>query len=136
MKSVPHKIRYTGASGCYTPDAYTDYPQEAAELEEKRRSGPRSVICLPVSVKTSSDGAARPVHIRDMSARGIALFADFKELEPKAQIEVIVSVPYEISLTESLEVRLCGQVVRIDNDSEDRKSIAATLFPIGALGHA
>jgi hypothetical protein len=105
-------------------------------LEDKRRSGPRSVICLPVSVKTPNDEVARPVHLRDMSAHGIAVFSEFTDLNPMSQIEVIVSVPYEISLTEEIQVRLGGQVMRIDNDSQDRRSIAATLFPIAALGHA
>jgi hypothetical protein len=105
-------------------------------LEDKRRSGPRSVICLPVSVKTANDVVARPVHLRDMSAHGIAVFSEFTDLDPMSQIEVIVSVPYEISLTEEIQVRFGGQVMRIDNDSQDRRSIAATLFPIAALGHA
>jgi hypothetical protein len=93
------------------------------------------LICLPVSVKTSPDEDARPVRIRDMSAHGIALFSDF-HLDPMSQIEVIVSVPYEISLTQEIEVRMGGQVMRIDDDTHDRRSIAATLFPISALGHA
>jgi len=105
-------------------------------LEDKRRSGPRSVICLPVSVKTSNDDVARPVHLRDMSAHGIALFAELMDLDPMSQIEVIVSVPYEISLTEEIQVRLGAQVLRVDNDSQDRRSIAAALFPVGTLGHA
>ncbi|MCU1286324.1 MAG: type pilus assembly PilZ [Acidobacteriales bacterium] len=132
----PRKTDTPARGGCYTPVVDSDHLQEAVELEENRRSGPRSVICLPVSVKTSLDDVARPVHLRDMSARGIAMFADFVELDPKSQIEVIVSVPYEISLTEAIEVRLCGQIIRVDNDSEDRKSIAAALFPISAPGHA
>jgi PilZ domain len=97
-------------------------------LEDKRRSGPRSVICLPISVKTSNDEAPRPVHLRDMSAHGIAVFADFADLDPMSKIEVIVTVPYEISLTEEIQVRLGGQVIRVDNDSQNRRSIAASLF--------
>ena len=105
-------------------------------MEDKRRSGPRSVICLPISVKTSSDEVARPVHLRDMSAHGIAVFCDLIDIDPMSEIEVIVSVPYEISLTEEIQVRLGGQVMRVDNDSQDRRSIAASIFPIAALGHA
>lgn len=105
-------------------------------MEDKRRSGPRSVICLPVSIKFSTEEAPRPVHLRDMSATGISVFSDFSGLNLSTQIEVIVSVPYEISLTEEIQVRLGGQVMRVDNDSQDRRSIAAALFPISPVGHA
>jgi hypothetical protein len=70
-----------------------------------------------------------------MSARGIALFSDF-HLDPMSQIEVIVSVPYEISLTQEIEVRMGGQVMRVDDDTQNHRSIAATLYPLLAPGHA
>ena len=93
-----------------------------------RRSGPRSPILFPISFRTSHDSFERPARVRDMSAHGIAFFSEH-QLEPAARIEVVLMVPYEITLTEMMLVRMNAEVLRIDDSSHSR-SVAVALCPL------
>lgn len=59
---------------------------------------------------------ARPVKLHNMSAGGMAIFPD-AELSTNSRIEIILSVPYEISLTEVVQVKLNGEIIRVHSDS-------------------
>ena len=92
-----------------------------------RRSGPRSPIPFPISFKTSDDTMERPARIRDMGAGGIAFFSEH-DLHPAAKIEVVLLIPYEITLTETLPVRMSAEVIRIDQ-CDHLRSIAVAICP-------
>lgn len=81
-----------------------------------RRAGPRSPIDIPVSIRKMDEEEARPVKLHNMSAGGMAIYPG-GELSTKSRIEIILSVPYEISLTEVVEVKLNGEIIRVHSDS-------------------
>ena len=95
-----------------------------------RRQSPRSLIHLPVLIKMPDESAARPVRLRDISAGGISAFLD-ADIGVSTPIEVIVSVPYEISLTKMIDVHLQGSVMRVDctEVTSERTVAARLLFP-------
>ena len=117
---------------------------------DNRRAGPRSEIRLPVLLKAHADDVERPVRLHDMSAQGVALYSD-QPLEPSSQIEVIMMVPYEISLTKTIAVRVPAEVLRVeDNASTGHRRVAARIqstshskaedravnIAVTAMGHA
>ena len=111
---------------------------------DNRRAGPRSEIRLPILLKAHSDDVERPVRLHDMSAQGIALYSD-QPLHPSARIEIIMMVPYEISLTKMIAVKVPAEVLRVDeSEGSGHHRIAARLnsarpetrVAIAAMGHA
>jgi hypothetical protein len=111
---------------------------------DNRRSGPRSEIRLPILLKAHADDVERPVRIHDMSAHGVALYSD-QPLEPASRIEVIMMVPYEISLTKMIAVKVPAEVVRVDEtNASGHRRVAARLtssrdsepLAVSAIGHA
>jgi PilZ domain len=90
--------------------------KQSAKDESCRRAGPRSPIAIPVSIRTMDEEEARPVKLHNMSAGGMAIYPG-AELSTKSRIEIILSVPYEISLTEVVEVKLNGEIIRVHSDS-------------------
>ena len=100
-----------------------------------RRSGPRSPISFPISFKTSDDIRERPARIRDMGAGGIAFFSEH-DLHPAAKIEVVLLIPYEITLTQTLPVRMNAEVIRVDriDHCDHLRSIAVALCPSSEAG--
>ena len=111
---------------------------------DNRRVGPRSEIRLPILLKAHSEDVERPVRIHDMSAQGIALYSD-QPLQPTSRIEVIMMVPYEISLTKMIAVKVPAEVLRVEvSAGSGHHRIAARLcsgkseapLAITAMGHA
>ncbi|HUS18904.1 MAG TPA: PilZ domain-containing protein [Terriglobales bacterium] len=111
---------------------------------DNRRAGPRSDIRLPILLKAHSDDVERPVRLHDMSAQGFALYSD-QPLQPLSQIEVILMVPYEISLTKMLAVKVPAEVLRVEeSEGSGHHRVAARLrsansepaVVIAAMGHA
>lgn len=93
--------------------------QKKLQLEKDgscRRAGPRSAIAIPVSIRTMDEEEARPVKLHNMSAGGMAIYPG-AELSTNSRIEIILSVSYEISLTEVVEVKLNGEIIRVHSDS-------------------
>src|SRR3954469_5782048 len=116
-------------SGCYTRGRNRVYSSVAKKIqvekdESCRRAGPRSAIAIPVSIRTMDEEEARPVKLHNMSAGGMAISPD-AELSAKSRIEIIISVPYESSLTEVVEVKLNGEVIRVHSD----RSLAVAFVP-------
>ena len=95
-----------------------------AEVPEKR-STRRFALRLPVSVNYDQDGTQeRPAQTRDVSARGICFYLD-SPIQAGAPIEFTLTLPPEITLTESIHVRCKGKVVRVDEASTDGKVAVA-----------
>jgi hypothetical protein len=100
----------------------TDDPQQ------ERRATRRFALHLPVSVNynqsTTQDAAATS---RDVSARGICFYVD-SAVEAGATIEFTLTLPPEITLTESIHVRCKGKVVRVDEPGTDGKVAVAAVI--------
>lgn len=99
-----------------------------AEAQREKRATRRFSLRLPVAV-SYQDGAAHSENslTRDVSARGICFYLD-SAIQPGSEIEFTLTLPPEITLTESIRVRCKGKVVRIEPPSEGGKlGIAAVI---------
>ncbi|HVP44408.1 MAG TPA: PilZ domain-containing protein [Terriglobales bacterium] len=85
-----------------------------AETSPEQRATRRFALRLPVTIKFS-DGASTDAQAqtRDVSARGVFFYMDSK-IEEGSPIEFTLTLPPEITLTESIRVRCRGKVVRVD----------------------
>ena len=95
------------------------------ELRTTRRFNLR----LPVEVKYSADTVKQAkAHTRDVSSRGICFYFD-THIQPGSDIEFTLTLPPEITLTESIRVRCKGTVVRVDSPStpNGKLGVAATI---------
>ena len=97
---------------------------QQAEKRATRRFGLR----LPVSVNyTGNNGSELSAQTRDVRARGICFFMD-APLTTGSDIEFTLTLPPEITLTESIRVRCKGKVVRADNGTTDSKVPVAAVI--------
>lgn len=99
-----------------------------ADAPPEKRATRRFALRLPVSVNynqsTTQEAAATS---RDVSARGICFYVD-SAVEAGAPIEFTLTLPPEITLTESIHVRCKGKVVRVDEPGEDGKVAVAAVI--------
>jgi hypothetical protein len=99
-----------------------------AEAQQDKRSTRRFALRLPVSVNFSANGAQEEsAQTRDVSARGICFFLD-SAIETGSPIEFTLTLPPEITLTESIRVRCKGKVVRVENGAPDGKVAVAAVI--------
>jgi hypothetical protein len=78
-------------------------------------------------VTVKFDSAEKSGQTRDVSARGICFFMDASVAEG-AEIEFTLTLPPEITLTESIRVHCRGKVVRVEpQDAGGRVGIAAVI---------
>jgi len=99
-----------------------------AEVSQEKRTTRRFGLRLPVSVSSSLSGSAEePAQTRDVSARGICFYVD-AAIEAGSPIEFVLTLPPEITLTESIHVRCKGRVVRVDNANVGGKMAVAAVI--------
>jgi hypothetical protein len=81
--------------------------------QSERRGEQRFPLRLPVVVRSMHGGVQEESSLtRDVSARGAFFYLDGK-LAEGTPIELILTLPAEITLTESIQVRCKGRVVRV-----------------------
>jgi len=96
--------------------------------QAEKRSTRRFALRLPVSVNYAGETTvALPAQTRDVSARGICFFLD-APLNAGSAIEFTLTLPPEITLTESIRVRCKGKVVRVDDGLADAKVPVAAVI--------
>jgi len=94
----------------------------------EKRSTRRFALRLPVSVNYSGNtGAVLSAQTRDVSARGICFYMD-SPLTTGSDIEFTLTLPPEITLTESIRVRCKGKVVRVESGHADAKVPVAAVI--------
>ena len=96
-----------------------------AESQQEKRAARRFPLRVPVTV--DHENATRPAQIRDVSARGISFFLD-STVTQGSPIGFTLTLPPEITLTESIRVQCKGRVVRVDNGSDDGKMAVAAVI--------
>jgi hypothetical protein len=99
-----------------------------AEPQQEKRSARRFALRVPVTI-TRNNGSSpnEAAQIRDVSARGICFYLD-AAVEKDAPIGFTLTLPPEITLTESIRVQCKGRVVRVDDVANDGKiSVAAVI---------
>jgi hypothetical protein len=110
----------------------------AVEVQQaEKRATRRFALRLPVSVNYAGNtGAAFSAQTRDVSARGICFYLD-APMSAGSEIEFTLTLPPEITLTESIRVRCKGKVVRVDEGVVDAKvPIAAVIDEYEFLAEA
>src|SRR5580658_6769055 len=98
-----------------------------AEAQPEKRATRRFALRLPVSVNYADNGMQeKSAQTRDVSARGICFYVD-SQIEAGAVIEFTLTLPPEITLTESIRVRCKGKVVRVEGGGEGKVAVAAVI---------
>lgn len=99
-----------------------------AEAEREKRATRRFALRLPVSVSYSEAGAQeKAAQTRDVSARGICFYVD-SSIASGSAIEFTLTLPPEITLTESIRVKCKGKVVRVDDGGTEGKVAVAAVI--------
>jgi len=98
------------------------------ERQQDKRATRRFSLRLPINVQYQ-DGSIheKSATTRDVSARGICFYVD-SPIVDGSEIEFTLTLPPEITLTESIRVRCKGKVVRADKpDDKGQLSVAAVI---------
>lgn len=98
-----------------------------AQPEKDKRATRRFALHLPVSVRCGRDGESLETQTKDVSARGICFFLD-NEIQAGSPIDFTLTLPPEITLTESIRVRCQGRVVRVEGGSNKGKMAVAAVI--------
>lgn len=96
--------------------------------QAEKRATRRFALRLPVSVNfVTNTGAPLAAQTRDVSARGICFYLE-APLSVGSEIDFTLTLPPEITLTESIRVRCKGKVVRVDGALADSKVPVAAVI--------
>lgn len=96
----------------------------------ERRAARRFEMRLPVVIRAAAGG--QPAEARtetiDVSSRGL-YFAVDKEFAPGSPVEVVLTLPKEITMTGPVQVRCQGRVVRLEEreNMQRRVGVAAVI---------
>jgi len=99
-----------------------------AEPQQEKRGARRFALHVPVTVNRSNEsGQNEMAQIRDVSARGICFYLDTTVVQG-SPIGFTLTLPPEITLTESIRVQCKGTVVRVEDPTRDGKfTVAAAI---------
>jgi len=97
-----------------------------AEPQEKRAAR-RFALRVPVTVNREPNAQNEVAQIRDVSARGICFYLD-SSVNKGSPIGFTLTLPPEITLTESIRVQCKGRVVRVENGLPDGKVTVAAVI--------
>jgi PilZ domain len=101
--------------------------EDMAEAVQEKRAARRFALQIPVTVNRGEGSPGEPAQIRDVSARGICLYLD-TTVEQGSPIGFTLTLPPEITLTESIRVQCKGHVVRVENGLPDGKLAVAAVI--------
>lgn len=98
------------------------------EEAQEKRAARRFALRIPVSIaRGENSDFGESAQIRDVSARGISLYLD-SPIEQGSPLGFTLTLPPEITLTESIRVQCKGRVVRIENGAPDGKLAVAAVI--------
>ena len=99
-----------------------------AEPQEEKRAARRFALRVPVTVERGENNALTEIaQMRDVSARGICFYLE-SAVEKGSAIGFTLTLPPEITLTESIRVQCKGHVVRVENGQADGKLAVAAVI--------
>src|SRR5271168_2912075 len=98
-----------------------------AEAQNEKRAARRFALRIPVAVARGEDtNYGESAEIRDVSARGISLYLD-SPIEQGSPIGFTLTLPPEITLTESIRVQCKGRAVRVEGGDDGKLAVAAVI---------
>jgi hypothetical protein len=100
---------------------------ETQDQDNDKRATRRFALRLPVSVRYGENEAEHAAQTRDVSARGICFYVD-SAIQAGSAIDFTLTLPPEITLTESIRVRCKGRVVRVEGGGPASKLAVAAVI--------
>ena len=100
-----------------------------AEPPSEKRAARRFALRVPVTVNRSlqAQNNNEVAQLRDVSARGICFYLN-SAIDKDSAIGFTLTLPPEITLTESIRVQCKGRVVRVENGRADGKIAVAAVI--------
>jgi hypothetical protein len=94
----------------------------------ERRTARRFQIKLPMTVRWTSGVAVGEAETesRDVSSRGVYFFLP-KQVVQGSPVEIILTLPHELTLAGPVRVRCLGRVHRSEQDSAGRSGVVAEI---------
>ncbi len=108
-----------------TKQDHDQHPDQ--ENKSDKRSTRRFALRLPVSVRYGEGEQEHAAQTRDVSARGICFYVD-SAIQAGSAINFTLTLPPEITLTESIRVRCKGRVVRVEGGNPANKMMVAAVI--------
>jgi hypothetical protein len=97
------------------------------ETAQEKRAIRRFALQLPVTVTaTSGEEMKTEAKTKDVSSHGICFYCD-SSMVPNSEIEFTVTLPTEVTMTEPINVRCHGKVVRVAGFAEGSFEVAAAI---------
>ena len=96
-----------------------------AEPQQEKRGARRFPLRVPVTV--DHENAKQTAQLRDVSARGISFYLE-SVVTQGSPIGFTLTLPPEITLTESIRVQCKGRVVRVENGQPSGKLAVAAVI--------
>jgi hypothetical protein len=91
-----------------------------AQPQPEKRSTRRFSLDLPISVKfLDNDRRELAGHTRDVSSRGVFMYLD-TEIKAGAQMEFVMTLPPEVTLSDPIRVHCSGRVLRVDKLEQEQ----------------
>jgi len=106
--------------------AETQQERDRGQDKDKRATR-RFALRLPVTVRYGDSEEEQAAQTRDVSARGICFYVD-SAIQAGSPIDFTLTLPPEITLTESIRVRCKGRVVRIEGGGAANKMAVAAVI--------
>jgi len=98
------------------------------QVEQEHRNTRRIALQIPVTVKyTDGREGEQEAQTKDVSARGVFFYLE-EGIKVGSDLEFTLTLPSEITLTDSIRVRCKGKVVRVEQPAGGgRVGIAAAI---------
>jgi hypothetical protein len=96
--------------------------------DTERRSARRFEIQLPLIVRWTSGSAVgeAPTESRDVSSRGV-YFLSLKDIKHGSPVEIVMTLPHEITLVGPVIVRCLGRIQRTELQPGRKVGVAAAI---------
>lgn len=94
----------------------------------ERRTAQRFHIKLPMTVRWTSESAVGEARTesKDVSSRGVYFFLP-KDVKNGSPVEIVLTLPHEITMAGPVRVRCLGRVQRSEEEDEGRQGIVAEI---------
>ena len=110
------------------PVKTSGFNREDTLTAEERRAAQRFQIRLPMVVRWTSGSAIgeASTESRDVSSRGVYFFLP-KEVTNGSPVEILLTLPHEITLAGPVKVRCLGRIKRAETDEPGRIGVVAQI---------
>ncbi len=92
---------------------------------QEKRAIPRFALELPVKVSPTAGNLAHAATTKDVSSLGVCFLCD-SAVEKDSEIEFTLTLPASVTMTEPINVRCVGKVVRV-GDARGAFEVAAAI---------